>query len=147
MENMIVLSLNIQGLLNSFKEMKYVINKQKVNICLLNETHLTLDIENNELKMSGYNIIRCDSDSRYTGGVVAYIENNIKFNVVKTYGTEFFWIITFQMSIGHGNITIAAVYISPSENKMSVMNYVSGNLARRSWPVFDEYLWHNVLKD
>lgn len=99
-----ILSSNIQGLLNNFTELKYVMNKRKVDICLLNETHLTSDIENNEMKMRGYNIIRCDSETRHTGGVVVYIRNNIKFNTVKTYKTEFSWIISFRVNIGRGNI-------------------------------------------
>lgn len=70
-------SSNIKGLINNFTELKYVLNKRKIDICLLNETHITSDIENNELKVRGYNIMRCDSDSRHTGGVVVYIKNNI----------------------------------------------------------------------
>lgn len=46
-------------------------------IVLLSETCLTEDIFDLELIIDGYTILRCDSNSRKTGGVLAYIRSDV----------------------------------------------------------------------
>lgn len=116
--------MNIQGLLNNLTELKYVLRKLKADICMLNETHLTDDIDGNEVKVNGYNVIRCDSDSSHTGGVVVYINKSIKFRNVESFRTKFSWIVAFQMNLGGRNVTIAAVYLSASESKAEILKNV-----------------------
>lgn len=91
---------------------------------MLNETHLTDEVEDNEVRVRGFDLIRCDSDSNHTGGVVVYINKKIKYRNVKRIRTEFAWIVSFQMNIGSGIITIAAVYLSASVNKARIMNFM-----------------------
>lgn len=54
-------------------------------ILALAETRLTVEIEDNEVNVPGYSIVRCDSrcESRYTGGVLVYVRNDIKYKVVE----------------------------------------------------------------
>lgn len=91
---------------------------------MLYETHLTTDVDSNEVRVRGYKMIRCDSDSKHTGGVVVYINRTMKFYNMKIYKTDFAWVITFQVDNSHDKITIAAVYLSPSENKANIMIFL-----------------------
>lgn len=119
-----IICLNIQGLMNNLSELRFVLRKLKSDICMCNETHLTGDIDDNEMRVVGYNVVRCNSGSNRTGGVAVYIKKGIKFNMVRTYSTNFAWIVTFQINVGRGNMTIAAVYLSASESKAAIMNYM-----------------------
>ena len=57
---------------------------KKVNpaIVALSESRLTDEIEDSEVNVPGYVIIRCDAENRYTGGVILYVRNDIKYEVI-----------------------------------------------------------------
>lgn len=114
--------LNVQGLINNLDELKYVIRKQKPDICLLNETHTTNMIDDGEIKIGNYYLVRCDSHSNRTGGVVAYISNKIKCNNVKRSESEIAWFLTFEIKMHADPVTVAGVYLSSSENKTNILN-------------------------
>lgn len=116
------MSLNIQGLLNNFTELRYVIKKKSPDICLLNETHITEDVNTAEIKITGYNIIRSDSFSSRTGGVVAYIKRNIKIGNIKCHASQLLWIASFDIQSRLKNTMICGMYLSASENKMNVLH-------------------------
>jgi len=42
-------------------------------IVALSETRLTDEIEDNEVNVPGYTIIKCDAENRNTGGAILYI--------------------------------------------------------------------------
>lgn len=42
------------------------------------ETHVTEDIGDCKLQINGYNLIRCNSSSSRTGGVIIYVKDNVK---------------------------------------------------------------------
>jgi len=71
---------NAQSLLAHKEEIQHLIMK-KINpaIVALTESRLTEEIDDSEINMTGYNMIRCDSDSRFTGGVTMYVRNDIRF--------------------------------------------------------------------
>lgn len=54
----------------------------KPAIILCSETCTTKDIEDKELEIATFNMIRCDSHSRHTGGVLIYVHREINFNII-----------------------------------------------------------------
>jgi len=48
----------------------------------LSETRLTEDIKDTEVNVLGYSMIRCNAETRNTGGVVLYVKNDIKYEIV-----------------------------------------------------------------
>jgi len=50
----------------------------------LTESKLTEDIHNSEVNMPGYSMVRCDSNSRFTGSAAMYIRNDIRFETILT---------------------------------------------------------------
>ena len=48
----------------------------------LSETRLTDEIEDKEINIPGYNLVRCDAETRKTGGVALFIRNDIKFKII-----------------------------------------------------------------
>lgn len=80
MNNIKVMCSNIRGLSNNFDEFKYVIRKRQPDICFLNETHVTDDCDISDLKLRNYRFISCNSHSKHTGGVCAFIHKKLKFS-------------------------------------------------------------------
>jgi len=48
----------------------------------LSETRLIEDIEDNEVNVLGYSMIRCNAEKRNMGGIVLYVRNDIKYEIV-----------------------------------------------------------------
>lgn len=82
---------------------------------MLSETHVTPDFNDSELKIDGYQLIRCDSNSRHTGGVAIYVKDNCNYSVVHSEHKSKTWILTIKISenITDGNFTV--IYKSPKE--------------------------------
>lgn len=57
---------------------------KKINLAIiaLSETKLTAEIEDSEVNVPGYVIIRCDTENRSTGGTVLYVRDGIKYEIV-----------------------------------------------------------------
>ena len=74
--------LNIVSLMKNIDELKSILIKHDIHICALNETRLDEDINDGEIKIPGYSIIRRDRNRR-GGGVAIYIKDYIQFKVFK----------------------------------------------------------------
>lgn len=59
-----------------------VMKKRNPAILALSETRLITDIEDSEMNVPVYSIARCDAESRNTGGVMLYIRNDIKYEII-----------------------------------------------------------------
>jgi len=94
----------------SFKELMY---EKKPHVLCLSETHVTNDILQNEIQIDNYNVVRCDSSSRHTGGVIIYILENIKFKTISTVTLDKTWFATIQLE--DPKLQISEVYKSPAQ--------------------------------
>jgi len=61
-----------------------IVMKMNLNISALTESRLTGGIDNNEVRMPCYSMLRCDSDSRSTGGVTLFVRNDIRYEIILT---------------------------------------------------------------
>lgn len=87
--------LNIQGATNNFCELESLITKNNFQFVFLTETHLTDRDSNNLINLENYNIVRADTISRHTGGVLIYIKTQWSFEVVKnvSLNKELWWLV------------------------------------------------------
>ena len=74
--------LNIVSLLKNFDELKSILFQNDIHVCALNETRLDAEIDDTEVSISGYSLIRKDRN-RNGGGVAIYIQNNIDYKVLE----------------------------------------------------------------
>lgn len=101
-----------------------MIRKRKPDICILSETHTTADILNSEIKLNRYQLLRTNSASYRTGGVVVYISNSLSFEDVKSDANDFIWWNSFHLICSmNRKIKIVAMYMSASERKTEILNY------------------------
>jgi hypothetical protein len=50
----------------------YLQRKKKPLLLILSEARLTNDMGDNLVEIQNYNLLRCDSNNRHTGGVIVY---------------------------------------------------------------------------
>ena len=71
-----VAHLNICSLKNKVIELSKIMLENDLHIVAISETHLDDSIDNTEVYIQGYNIIRLDRN-RYGGGVAFYVQDHI----------------------------------------------------------------------
>ena len=81
----------------------------------LSETHVISEVLDNEINIIGYDILRCDSNSTHTGGVVIYIKKEIKYVVMSKKFESKTWILSVKASF-EKDLDLTVIYKSPAEN-------------------------------
>lgn len=92
-----------------------IMKKRNPAVVALSETRVDANIEDSEINIGGYSQVRCDAENRYTGGVVVYIRNDIKFETVmvqKVIGNC--WCVVIGLFEQWYKGTIVILYHSPS---------------------------------
>lgn len=85
---------------------------------------MTKNIENSEVNIKKYKIIRCDSHSRHTGGVAIYIKNRINFSIVSNMNyLNNIWILALKIINRNINGVFVVIYHSPSSSDAIFVNY------------------------
>lgn len=82
---------------------------------MLSETHVTKEFNDYEISIDGYQLIRCDSSSRHTGGVAMYLRNGIEYSVVHNEQKSKTWILSVKISEKSIDGHFAVTYKSPKE--------------------------------
>ena len=80
--------------------MEILVSRKKPKIIMLTETHLTLDIDRSEYNIENYRMLCCYSVSRHTGGVMMYVHESVKFNVVDNSTCGLNWFIAVKVVKG-----------------------------------------------
>ncbi|CAG5129898.1 unnamed protein product, partial [Candidula unifasciata] len=65
---------NAEGITNKKLELENILNEEQIQICCLQETHLT---EDTVFKIRGYQCFRSDRKGRKKGGILTLVRNNI----------------------------------------------------------------------
>lgn len=119
-----IIYLNIGGLTTNKHEIELLAKKRDPSIILMSETHLTENIENEEVNIKNYKLLRCDSHSRHTGGVAIYIKNRIRFSIInKESYIKNVWTLAIKINQKKMNGVLAVVYHSPSTSDVIFMDY------------------------
>lgn len=69
-------------------EIEMLCSKQKPVMLACSESRITSEILKSEYKISGYNEVECFSNSRHTGGTICYINDQIKYKVIRCENIE-----------------------------------------------------------
>lgn len=113
-----VFSSNICGVLNNQVELKYLTRKIDPDVLLLNETHLTDEVNDGEIKIKGHFVILSNSHTTHTGGTCIYVKKSLKTLNKKRFGVDSIWITSCEIKFNGSNILLASVYFSPNANKI-----------------------------
>lgn len=120
---------NIQGLTGNHAELQHNCMSRNFDFVILSETHTTENIEDSEIVLEGYQKpIRCDSDSRHTGGLCIYIKNNFEVSDIKKTMESRIWWLSCKLTNNNRSVYIAAIYRAHSSSKRvfcdKMMNWI-----------------------
>jgi exonuclease III len=78
---LVMVSLNITSLFAHIDELRVYMNTSKIDVLTINETKLDSTIQNSEIYLSGFEIIRKDRkvNGRNGGGVCIFLRSNINY--------------------------------------------------------------------
>lgn len=107
--------VNIQSLYKNKNQLEIFIEEVQPDIIMLSETHITKEIEECEVAISGYNLIQCYSHSRHTGGVAVYVRNKIKYSVLDSISiADSIWMLSIDVKFETKPLICTVLYHSPS---------------------------------
>lgn len=134
--------VNCQGLTTNFPKLEILVSKCKPNLIFVSETHLTDVIEDCEIQLSNYNHVRCDSNSRHTGGVIIYLKSNLEYNVhhSEVFSENNTWFLSVKVRKGIKKGLYSILYHSPNSSDTSFLDFFE----RMVETVLDEYE-NNIL--
>jgi len=92
-----------------------IMKKMNPAFIALSETRVTAEIEDCEVNVPGYSMIRCDAENRNTGGVVLYVRDDIKYEIVLVKKLESnCWCAAIEVKDNLYRGVIMVIYHSPS---------------------------------
>lgn len=113
----------------NLNEIERMCFERKPKLCLCTEARLTSDIVYSEFKIDGYTPIVCHAQSRFTGGVIIYVKNTLKFKVIENiYKEKLMWCLAIELLDISLKGIFAVTYRSPAFNLNSCSEF------------FDEFL-------
>ncbi|KAK7101835.1 hypothetical protein V1264_020159 [Littorina saxatilis] len=77
-----VMHWNAESILNKKTELEHILHEKNINICCIQETHLT---PQKSFKVRGYQCLRSDRTDRSKGGILTLIRNNINACLIETH--------------------------------------------------------------
>ncbi|EZA49523.1 hypothetical protein X777_12261, partial [Ooceraea biroi] len=99
------------------------IKKRNPAFLALSESRLTEDISNCEVNMPGYDMVRCDSENRHTGGVILYIREELRYDItLQKKVNSNCWCVAIEVKEKWYKGSIAVMYHSPSAPDMGDFN-------------------------
>lgn len=110
-----ILAWNPNGLMQHQQELKVLLDIQKIDICLISETHFT---KQSHLKFSGYQVYHTvHPDNTARGGSAVIVNNSIQHYEEEKYETKEIQATTINVvTKNHHRITVSAIYCPPRHN-------------------------------
>lgn len=84
---------------------------------MLSETHTTSVIEDNELELPNYNLVKLNSESNRTGGVLMYLKKEWQYEIIQSFtiGVNIWW-LAIKCVRDCISFVVVTVYRSPNVN-------------------------------
>lgn len=114
---------NIQSFVSHRDELIINIVNCLPHIILLSETRITEDFMDFECSLDNYNLIRCNSENRHTGGVLMYIRKGIVYQNIQYFilpGN--YWSVIADIKLYNNFITLGVIYHSPNASHSVFLN-------------------------
>lgn len=114
--------MNVQGFDRDMVE--WVLIDRKPYLLALTETHVTSVFEDFEIGFPEYNLVRVNTHSRHTGGLLIYIRNNLKYKIIKMLATAELWTVDIDVFNCYLNVKLITVYRSPNSSNADFIKYL-----------------------
>lgn len=118
--------LNVNSIISNTGELEVLAEAHKPSIILCSETCTTENVEDSELDIATYKMVRCDSHSRHTGGVIIYVHTTIDFNIIYNASVNRnIWCIIIKLKKVDKKFQIGVLYHSPNTSDADFLDYLT----------------------
>ena len=114
-KNLKIGHLNINGLVNKLSEVQYLLDVAKFDLLGITETHLNPSISDDWIRISGYNIVRKDRDSR-GGGVLIYFKEDLTVHPAPSWERSNLEATWLNITIRSQSFLVGCVYRPPNDS-------------------------------
>lgn len=112
-----LLLVNARSVTANLCEIEVLCADRKPKVLFCSEARITEDIVYSEYKIENYTPIVCYAQSRFTGGVVIYVNNELKFKVIENCHEEKqMWCLAIELFDSAINGMYSVMYRSPAAN-------------------------------
>lgn len=109
--------VNARSVLANLPQIEALCFERKPSLVLCAEARITQDISDSEYAIDGYNVVVCESQSRFTGGVAIYIRKTLKYKViVNNFVEKLIWTLAIELIDCEIHGIFAVFYRSPAQN-------------------------------
>lgn len=114
--------INAQSLVKNLAKIQILAEKIKPRLIFCSETCVTSDILDSELEIENYNIVRCNSYSRHTGGTITYLQKSLLYDIIhnKNYENNT-WCLSVEVKSVAEKGVYTCIYHSPSTSDARCM--------------------------
>ena len=109
--------INIRSIVNNLNEIKLLLQHTNFDLLALTETHLTDQIDDSEVYIDGYEIIRMDRKNRSGGGCAIYYKNFLDVVVITKYDTPELEALWVELKLCSQRLLIGTIYRPPDQTK------------------------------
>ena len=117
-------SLNINSFPAHIDELRVFMSTYKIDILSINETKLDFTIDDSELYLTGFEIIRKDRkiNGRNGGGVRFHVRSNLNYKTREDLSTENLEWFTLEISRPRSRPFLVATWSRPPDSHVSLFN-------------------------
>lgn len=117
--------LNAQSFLCNKYEIVRLVDEVQPYILCLSETRVTEDVLNVEVDIKNYECVRCNSENRYTGGVLVFIRKDVNFEIVNIISkVKNYWVAIIKTALINIVYYVITIYHSPSGNTSQFLDWL-----------------------
>lgn len=119
--------VNGQGFLNNKIKIVDLIQKWTPEIVCISETHVTPDVQQGEIDISGYISVNCTSDNKRTGGVLIFLKSGSVFSVrYNSNKDSYLWFICIELKLHREKMLLTALYHPPGRKVPEFLDFLDG---------------------
>lgn len=112
-----MIMLNAQGFVKHKDEIGSLAMRYKSRILCLTEINVKKEIEDAEIRITNYDMVRCNTNNGRTGGVLNYVRQDIKYKVICNKNIEDnTWLSAIKVTGEYHLIVICNIYHSPNKS-------------------------------
>ena len=145
--NLSILYFNARSLLPKFDELVILCEIHKPGIVCIVESWLSEDIEDSELKIPDYQVLRLDRN-RHGGGILIFVHNSLTYNVISKGPSNLeLMLISVGQHKSSSKFCIGIFYRSVSGPFKQVISFAHSSKEIFSHPRWVFSLWHCTFRN
>lgn len=146
---LVMASLNINSLLAHIDELRLFMETSTIDILAINETKIDPLIKNNEISITGFDVVRRDrpTNGRFGGGVCLYVRANINYQIRNDLNDDLLEMITIEITRPQTKSFLVSTWYRPPSSTSDLYNAFESTIDKIDITNLDYYLLGDINCD